>query len=142
MYHIILIALAATMMLGVWNLVQYSPRALVLLLPGQLAFYAGAALLIFGVFFAFAAAVLVQNGEAMLAFLFKAHVGLFFMLVPFSDDQAIVRRAFAMMATIVLTLLGIFFFQNPFATGILMSCMLGAGYYVMKSKAGFLNPEG
>ncbi len=141
MYHIILLALAATMMLGVWNLVQYSPRSLSLLLPPQIAFWAGAALLIFGIFFAFAAAVLVQNGAAMLAFLVKAYVGLFFLLVPLREDQAIVRRAFAMMGAMVLTLFGIFYAHDPYVAGVLMACLLGVGYYVMNSTSGFLNPE-
>ncbi len=142
MYHIILLAIAGTMLLGVWNLVHSAPRSIVMLLPPQVAFIAGAALLVFGVFFGFAAAVLVQNGGAMLAFLFKAHIGLFFLLVPYRDDETIVRRAFLMMGAMVLTIMGIFYAQDPYASGILMVCLLGTGYYVLTSNSRFLNPEG
>lgn len=139
MYHIILLALAATMTLGVWNLVHHSPRSIVMLLPPMAAFLAGGALLIFGVFFAFAAAVLVQNGGAMLWFMFKAHIGLYFLLVRFRDDEDTVRRAFMMMGALFLTLIAIFYVQDPFATALLMICLLGTGYYVLTNGTRFLD---
>lgn len=131
MYHVILIAIAATMTLGVWNLVHYSPRSIVLLLPPMAAFAVGTFLLVFGIFFAFAAAVLVQNGGAMLAFMLKAHIGLYFLLVRSRDDEDTVRRAFMMMGALLLTLIAIFYVQDPIATAVLMICLLGTGYYVL-----------
>jgi len=131
LYHIILIAIAATMMLGVWNLVHASPRTIIMLLPAQVAFAAGGFLLIFGAFFAFAAAVLVQNGGAMLAFLLQAHVGLYLLLAHSREDEDTIRRAFLMMAGMLLTIVAIYYVQNTYATALLMICLLATGYYVL-----------
>lgn len=141
MYHVILVAIAATMTLGFWNLVHYSPRSLMLLLPPVAAFVAGALLLVFGIFFAFAAAVLVQNGGAMLAFMFKAHIGLYLLLVRERDDEDTVRRAFMMMGVLLLTLIAIFYVQDSYATAILMVCLLGTGYYVLTRSPRYLDRE-
>jgi hypothetical protein len=130
-YHIILIAITATMTLGVWNLVHSSPRSIALLLPPQVAFAAGGFLLTFGSFFAFAAAVLVQNGGAMLAFLLQAHVGLYFLLARFREDEDTIRRAFLMMGAMLLTIIAIFYVQNTYAAALLMIGLLAAGYHVL-----------
>ena len=131
MYHIILIAITATMTLGVWNLVHSSPRTIVMLLPPQVAFAAGGFLLVFGTFFGFAAAVLVQNGGAMLAFLLQAHIGLYFLLAHFREDEDTIRRAFLMMGAMLLTVIAIFYVQNTYATALLMIGLLAAGYHVL-----------
>jgi hypothetical protein len=139
MYHVILIAITATMTLGIWNLVHSSPRSILLLLPAQVAFVAGGALLIFGIFFAFAAAVLVQNGNAMLAFFLEAHIGLYFLLVRYSDDEDTIRRGFLMMGALLLTLIAIFYVQDPYATALLMICLLAAGYHVLTGSTRYLD---
>jgi hypothetical protein len=139
MYHVILIALLVTITLAVWNLVHSSPRALLLMLPAQGAFVAGAALLILGVFLAFAAAVLVQNGGAMVAFLIKAHVGLWLLLIHRREDEDTIRRAFVMMGALIVTLLGIYYVQDPFGAALLMLLLLAAGYYVLTGNLRFLN---
>jgi hypothetical protein len=141
MYHVILVALIATLLLAAWNLVHSSPRAVLILLPAQAAFVAGAALLIFGAFFAFAAAVMVQHGPAMVAFLVKAHVGLWLMLAHRRDDQETVRRAFVMMGALLVTLVAIFYVQDPYAAALLMVMLLGAGYYVLTGNLRFLDRE-
>jgi hypothetical protein len=133
MYHVILIAIAFTMTLGIWNLVHSSPRSVVLLLPPGVAFVAGASLLVFGAFFGFAAAVLVQNGPAMLAFLLKAQVGFYFLIVRLRDDEDMVRRGFMMLAAMLLTIIAIYYVQNAYAAAILMVCLLGTGYYVLST---------
>lgn len=138
MYFIILIAMAGTLLLAVWNLVYASPRSLILLVPQQLAFIAGAALLIYGIFFAFAAAVLVQNDAAMLFFLLKGHVGFYFTVVHHREDEGTVRRAFIMMGAMVATIIGIFVTHDLFAALLLMLVLLAAGYYVLTSNAPFL----
>jgi hypothetical protein len=139
MYHVILVAIAFTMTLGVWNLVHSSPRSIVLLLPAQVAFIAGASLLIFGAFFGLAAAVLVQNGPAMLAFLLKAQVGFYFLIVRLRDDEDIVRRSFLMLAAMILTIIAIYYVQDPYATALLMVGLLGTGYFVFSGGARFLD---
>jgi FtsH-binding integral membrane protein len=141
MYHVVLIALIATIMLAVWNLVHSSPRAILLMLPPQGAFVAGAALLVFGAFLAFAAAVLVQNGGAMVAFLLKAHIGLWLLLLHRRDDEDTIRRAFIMMGAMIVTLLGIYYVQDPYGAAVLMILLLGAGYYVLTANLRFLDRE-
>jgi FtsH-binding integral membrane protein len=141
MYHVVLIALIATIMLAVWNLVHSSPRAILLMLPPQGAFIAGAALLVFGAFLAFAAAVLVQNGGAMVAFLLKAHIGLWLLLLHRRDDEDTIRRAFIMMGAMIVTLLGIYYVQDPYGAAVLMILLLGAGYYVLTANLRFLDRE-
>ena len=131
MYHVVLIAITATMTLGVWNMVHSSPRSIIMLLPVQVAFAAGAFLLTFGVFFAFAAAVLVQNGAAMLAFMLKAHIGLYFLLAHYREDEDTIRRAFLMMGALLATVIAIFYLQNAYATALLMICLLATGYHVL-----------
>lgn len=141
MYHVILVALIGTVMLAAWNLVHVAPRAIVFFLPQRATFIAGAAILTFGIFFAFAAAVLVQNGGAMVAFMIKAHIGLWLMLVHLREDQEVVRRAFMMMGAMLLTILGIFYLQDPIGMAILMLLLLGAGYYVLTGNLRFLDRE-
>ena len=141
MYHVILIALIATIMLAAWNLVHSSPRAISMLLPSQAAFIAGAALLVFGAFLAFAAAVLVQNGGAMVGFLVQAHLGLWLLLVHRRDDEDTIRRAFVMMGMLIITLLGIYYVQDPYGAALLMLLLLGVGYYVLTGNLRFLDRE-
>lgn len=141
MYHIILIAIIATMTLGVWNLVHSAPRAITMLLPPTVALVGGASLLIFGAFFAFAAAVLVQSGEGMAGFLLQAHVGLFFMLLAFREDEDTIRRSFVMFAALLATLIAIFYLQNAYATALLMLCLLATGYFVLTAGPRFLDRE-
>ena len=142
MYHIILIAITATMTLATWNLVHSSPRSTLLLLPPQVAFIAGAMLLVFGIFFGFAAAVLIQNGEAMLAFFFKAHIGLYLLLLHLRDDEATVRRAFLLMVSMLATIVGIYYVQDAYATAILLVGLIATGYYVLTGNSRFLDREG
>jgi hypothetical protein len=139
MYHVVLIGLLAALLLASWNLVHASPRAIVLLLPEKGAFVAGAALLILGVFLAFAAAVLVQNGGAMVAFLLKAHLGLWLLLLHRRDDGDTIRRSFLMMGALIVTLLGIYYVQDRYGALLLMVLLLGAGYYVLTGNLRFLN---
>ena len=139
MYHVVLVALIATLMLAAWNLVHSSPRAIIFLVPEKGAFVAGAALLILGVFLTFAAAVLVQNGAAMVGFLIKAHVGLWLLLLHRSDDEETIRRAFLMMGAMIITLLGIYYVQDLYGALLLMLLMLAAGYYVLTGNPRFLD---
>ena len=43
------------------------------------------------------------------------------------------------MSGIVLTLIAIFYVQDPFATALLMICLLGTGYYVLTNGTRFLD---
>jgi hypothetical protein len=126
-------------MLATWNLVHSSPRAITFLLPEKGAFVAGAAILVLGAFLAFAAAVLVQNGGAMIAFLLKAHVGLWLLLLHRRDDSETIQRAFLMMGAMVITLLGIYYVQDRYGALLMMVLLLGAGYYVLTGNLRFLN---
>jgi hypothetical protein len=129
------------MTLGVWNLVHASPRTIIMLLPTQVAFAAGGFLLIFGTFFAFAAAVLVQNGGAMLAFILQAHVGLYLLLAHSREDEDTIRRAFLMMGAMLLTIVAVYYVQNTYAAALLMVCLLATGYHVLTSSPAYAKRE-
>lgn len=141
MYHVILISLIATILLATWNLVHLGPRAIMMLLPAQAAFVAGAMLLVFGAFFAFAAAMMVQNGGAMVAFMVQAHLGLWLLLIHWRDNEEIIRRAFVMMGALLLTIVACFYVQDPYGAAVLMFILLGVGYFFLTNKFRFLDRE-
>jgi hypothetical protein len=139
MYHVIFIALIATISLAVWNLIHSSPRSLAMFLPPRVTFIAGAFFLVFGIFFAFVSAYALQNGVAMISFLIKAHLGLWLLLAHIRGDAEIVRKGFLMLWTLIVILVGVYYVQDPRAIAFLTLFGLAAGYWVTMSHTRFLD---
>jgi len=139
MYHVILIALVVTLSLGIWNLVHAAPRSISLFLTPFVAYTAGGFFLCFGIFFAYLSAYPLQNGPAMLAFFLKAYVGVWFLLSQFRGDERIVRQVFMMVGMLMLTIVAIYYVQDPRAVALLTLLMVASGYWLTTKYMRFLD---
>ena len=139
MYHVILIALVVTLSLGIWNLVHAAPRSISLFLTPFVAYTAGGFFLCFGIFFAYISAYPLQNGPAMLAFFVKAYVGVWFLLSQFRGDERTVRQVFMMVGTLMLTIVAIYYVQDPRAVAFLTLLMVASGFWLTTKYMRFLD---
>lgn len=139
MYHIILIAVVVTLSLGIWNLVQASPRSIGMLLSPFVAFTVGGFFLCFGIFFAYISAYPLQNGPAMIAFFVKAYVGMWLLLSQFRGDERTERQVFMMVGTLMLTIVAIYYVQDPRAVAFLTLIMVASGYWLTARYMRFLD---
>ena len=139
MYHVILIAMVLTLSLGIWNLVHAAPRSVSLFVTPFVAYAAGGFFLCFGIFFAYLSAYPLQNGPAMLAFFVKAYVGVWFLLMQFRGDERTVRQVFMMVGTLMLTIVAIYYVQDPRAVALLTLMMVAFGYWLTTTYMRFLD---
>lgn len=139
MVHVVLILLCTGLLWLVWLLVHWSPRALSLLLPPQLTAVVGGALLVLGMFAAFLSAYVLQDGAALLGSLFKAFLGLWWLLAASAAlrggerDEGMLRRVFFMMAMLTLTLLGVLYVGDRRGVALLGLILVTAGFWVTTS---------
>ncbi len=139
MYHIIFFAVLLTLSLGVWNMVHASPRSIAMILSPGVATFCGTFFLCFGIFFAYISAYPLQNGPAMIAFFLKAYVGVWFLLAHVKSDERTVRQMFMMVGTLMLTIVGIYYFQDRMATAFLTLVMIACGYWMTVKYMRFLD---
>jgi hypothetical protein len=137
-YHVILIAIIATLFLAVWNLVHATPRSVQLLISPGLSLWAGSAMLVVSMFFAFAAAVLVQSGPGMIGFMLQGHIGFWVLSIYLREDEDALRRAFLMLAALLVVIVGAFYIQDPYGIALLSLVLLG-GFLVLNHEERFLN---
>ena len=139
MYHVILIAVVVTMSLGIWNLVQAAPRSVAMLLSPGIAFGVGGFFLCFGIFFAYLSAYPLQDATSMIAFFLQAYIGVWFLLAHVKGDERAIRQMFVMVGTLMLTIIAIFYVQDPRAVAFLTLLMIVSGYWLTVKYLRFLD---
>jgi hypothetical protein len=139
MYHIVLLAVVLTLSLGIWNLVQASPRSIGLFLSPFVAFTVGAFFLCFGIFFAYLSAYPMQNAGGMIGFFIQAYVGVWLLLAHLKGDERTVRQTFMMVGTLMLTIVAIYYVQDHRAVALLTLLMIATGYWLTVKHMRFLD---
>ena len=125
MYHVILITVVVTLSLGIWNLVHASPRSIGMFLSPFVAFTVGAFFLCFGIFFAFISAYPLQDAASMIAFFIQAYVGVWLLLAHRHGDERTIRQTFMMVGLLMMTIVAIYYVQDPRAVALLSLVMIG-----------------
>jgi len=144
-FHVVLVLLLAVLLWLVWQLVHSSPRSLSLLLPPQLTAVLGATLLVIGLFAAYLSAYVLQDGGAMLSSLFKAFLGLWWLLAASSGlrgsdrDEEMLRRVFFMMIMLTVTLLGVLYVGDRRGVAMLSLVLITGGFWVTTSYMRYLD---
>ena len=138
MYHVILIAIIATLFLAVWNLVHATPRAVQMLLPPQVAMWAGTAMVVISMFFSFAAAVLVQSGAGMVGFMLQGFIGFWVLALHLQENEDALRRAFLMLGVLLAGIVGAFYIQDVVGIGLITMVIVVGGLVIFKLEAPFI----
>jgi hypothetical protein len=139
MYHIVLIALIFALSLGIWNLVHAAPMSVAYFLPRRLTFYVGAFLFLFGIFFAFLSAYPLQNAPGMIGCFVQAYIGLWLLLAHHRGDEQTIRQVFLMVGTLLLTIVAIYYVQDPRGIALLSLIMVASGYWLTVKYLRFLD---
>jgi hypothetical protein len=137
MYHVVVLGLLLVMGLAMWQIVLSSPRALAYLLPPGPTFVVGAVFLILGVFAAFSSAYLFKRADMMIGSYIHAYIGMWLLLVR-SDGETI-KRAFVMMGTLQLAIVGLFYANDPKIFAIILMMMTAAGFWLTTNYLRFLD---
>ena len=139
MYHVVIFALTFVLGFAMWHIVRSSPRALVYLLPPGPTFVVGTFLLILGIFAAFLAAYVLRSADLMLAMFVYAYIGFWILLIRSAGDEQTLKRMFAMMGALQLTIIGIYYADDPRLMATIMLLMTAVGFWLTTNYLRFLD---